>query len=52
MISATLEVHKFEDLRDVRLRQGKQSSFIVAVPSDERNACNFPSLDKFHWVFL
>ena len=40
----------FEDLRDVELRESEQSPFIIAVPSDERDARNFPLSDKFVWI--
>ncbi len=38
---------EIEHLRDVELSKGKQSSFIIAVPCDERDARNFPLLDEF-----
>jgi hypothetical protein len=41
---------KNECLRDVGLSKRKQSSFIVAVPRDERDARNFSSLEKLLWV--
>jgi hypothetical protein len=37
-------------LRDVELRKGKRSRFIVALPCDERDARNFPLLDEFLWI--
>jgi hypothetical protein len=41
------DVPKIEHLRDVELRERKQCPFIIAVPCDERDARNFPLLDKF-----
>jgi hypothetical protein len=38
---------KIEHLRDIGLRKSKQSSFIIALPRDERDARDLSSLEEF-----
>jgi len=47
VISEKTDVPKNEHLRDVGMRKGKQSPFVIAVPCDEWDARNFPLLDEF-----
>ena len=39
-------IPKIEHLRDVELRERKQSAFIIAVPCDEWDVRNFPLLHE------
>jgi len=45
------DVPKVDHLRDVGLRKGKQSPFIIAVPCDERDARDFPLSDELLRIF-
>ncbi len=44
------DVPKIERLRDVGLRKGKQSPFVIAVSCDERDPRNFPSSDELRRI--